>query len=99
MPLTYFVLVGLALYGLGFVALLLRRNALFVVLGVFIQMAGSGLVFASASRAFADIRGQGVAFILIAVGMTHAVVALAAFTGLHRQQRAPHLDAARRLRG
>lgn len=99
MPLMYFALVGLGLYGVGFVALLLRRNALFVVLGVFIQMLAGGLVFASGSRAFADIRGQALALILIAIGITHAAVALAAFTGLHRQQRAPHLDAARRLRG
>lgn len=99
MPVIVFVIVACALYAVGLVALLLRRHALFVLLGVFMQMGAGALLFAALGLAFGDLRGQALAFVVMGLAVPHAVVGFAVFTGLHRQQRAAHLDGARSLRG
>ncbi|MCG5051880.1 MAG: NADH-quinone oxidoreductase subunit K [Myxococcales bacterium] len=90
---------ALALYLVGLVALLLRRNGLFIVLGVLLQGMAGALLFTALAALFGDAAGQGMAFVVLSVAVCHAAVGLAAFAGLHRQQRTPNVDDARLLRG
>jgi NADH-quinone oxidoreductase subunit K len=99
MPFILFAVTAAGMYALGLVSMLLRRNALYVIVGVLLQSAGTGLLFAAFGNFLARPQGAAMTIVLLALGSLHAAVGFAAFTGLHKQHSAPNLDDSRLLRG
>lgn len=99
MHVVFYIVVAVALFVVGLVSMILRRNALYVVVGVLMQSAATGLLFAAFSHVLSRVDGAGMAIIVIALGSLHATFGFAAFTGLHKQHSAPNLDDSRLLRG
>lgn len=99
MPLIFFIVIAAALYAVGLVSMILRRNALYVIVGVLLQSAATGLLFAAFSHFFSRPQGAAMAIIVVALGSLHAAVGFSAFTGLHKQHSAPNLDDSRLLKG
>lgn len=93
------VMVAAALFLIGLVSMLLRRNALYVVVGALLQAAAAGLLFATFSHLHSQGQGAAMAMIVLALGVLHAAMGFAAFTGLHKQHSAPNLDDSRVLKG
>ena len=94
-----YAVAALALFAVGLVAILLRRNALYVVVGVFLQAAATGLLFAAFAAGFNKVDGTAMAVVVIVLGGLHATVGFAAFTSLHKQHSTPSLDDSRLLKG
>ena len=70
------ILAGI-LFMIGFTGLLVRRNILFMLMGLEIMMNSAGLVFISAGSRFGQPDGQVMFIFIIAVAAAEVAVALA----------------------
>jgi NADH-quinone oxidoreductase subunit K len=70
------ILAGI-LFMIGFVGLLVRRNILFMLMGLEIMMNSAGLVFIAAGSRFGKPDGQVMFIFIIAVAAAEVAVALA----------------------
>ena len=91
-PIQDFLLLGALLFGLGVIGVILRRNALIMLMGVELQLNAANLTLVAFSRAHHDAHAQAFAFIVIAVAAAEAAVGLAIVVGIFRNRRSVNLD-------
>ena len=92
--------VSLILFILGLLAMLTRRNAISVLMGVELILNAGGLNFVAFSRFTAgNLDGQGAAIFVIIVAAAEAAVALAIFLNLYRLKATAEVDKADLLKG
>ena len=99
MPTDYYLFLSFALFVIGTAGVLLRRNALIVMMGIELQLNGANLAFVAFSRSLGNDGGQVFSFFVIALAAAEAAVGLAILVGLYRQQQSVNLDEARLMRG
>lgn len=99
MPTYYYLLLSCALFVIGTAGVLIRRNALIVLMGIELQLNAANLVFIAFSRALGNDAGHVFTFFIVAVAAAEAAVGLAILVGLYRQQQTINLDEARAMRG
>ena len=92
MPTTYYLVLSFALFLIGTSAVLLRRNALIVLMGIELQLNGGNLVLLAFSRELNDMKGHVLAFLIIALAAAEAAVGLAILVGLFRGRQTVNLD-------
>ena len=76
MTLQGFILLGLALFSLGLVAVLSRRNLIAVLIGVELMMNAASLNFMAFNRYVVKDPAIGQVFVLIIIGLAAAEVAI-----------------------
>jgi len=76
MTLHGFILLGLALFSLGLVAVLSRRNLIAVLIGVELMMNAASLNFMAFNRYVVKDPAVGQVFVLIIIGLAAAEVAI-----------------------
>ena len=84
MPGHYYILVSLALFFIGTVGALLRRNALFVLMSLELQLGAGSLALLTFARGLGDQRGHVVAFFIMAVAAAEAAIGLAIIVSIFR---------------
>ena len=94
MPTTYYLVLSFVLFLIGTAGVLLRRNALIVLMGIELQLNGGNLAMIAFSRALGDQKGQVLAFLIIALAAAEAAVGLAILVGLFRGRQTINLDEA-----
>jgi NADH-quinone oxidoreductase subunit K len=97
MPTTYYLVLSFVLFLIGTCGVLLRRNALIVLMGIELQLNGGNLALLAFARAFGGARGhdgQVFAFLIIALAAAEAAVGLAILVGLFRSRQTINLDEA-----
>jgi NADH-quinone oxidoreductase subunit K len=94
MPTTYYLVLSFVLFLIGTMGVLLRRNALIVLMGIEIQLNGGNLALLAYSRALGDLKGHVFAFLIIALAAAEAAVGLAILVGLFRSRQTINLDEA-----
>jgi len=99
MPTYAYILLSLALFFVGTAGVLLRRNALIVLMSVELQLAAGTLALLAFSRALGDQRGHVFAFFVIAVAAAEAAVGLAIVVRVFRTRRTVSLDDVNALKG
>jgi NADH-quinone oxidoreductase subunit K len=77
MPGYLYILVSLALFFVGTTGVLLRRNALFVLMSVELQLGAGSLALVTFARGLGDQKGQVVALLVMALAAAEAAVGLA----------------------
>ena len=82
------------LFLIGTAGVLLRRNALIVLMGIELQLNGGNLALLAFSRALGDQKGHVFAFLIIALAAAEAAVGLAILVGLFRSRQTINLDEA-----
>jgi NADH-quinone oxidoreductase subunit K len=92
MPTTYYLVLSFALFLIGTSAVLLRRNALIVLMGIELQLNGGNLVLLAFARELNDMKGHVLAFLVIALAAAEAAVGLAILVGLFRGRQTVNLD-------
>ena len=97
MPGHYYMLVSLALFFIGTVGALLRRNALFVLMSLELQLGAGSLALLTFARGLGDQRGHVVAFVM-ALAAAEAAVGLAIVVSVYRARKKIDLDAISELR-
>jgi NADH-quinone oxidoreductase subunit K len=76
-PIHWFLELGAVLFVIGSLGVILRRNALIMLMGVELQLNAANLTLVAFSRAHHDAHAQAFAFIVIAVAAAEAAVGLA----------------------
>ena len=93
------LILAAALFSLGFYAVLTRRNAVAVLMGVELILNSANLQFAAFSRfATGKLDGQVFAIFVIVLAAAEAAVALAIVLALYHNARSIQVDEADRLR-
>lgn len=94
MPTHYYLVLSFILFLIGTAGVLLRRNALIVLMGIELQLNGGNLALLAFSRALGDQQGHVLAFLIIALAAAEAAVGLAILVGLFRSRQTINLDEA-----
>lgn len=99
MPTHFYILLSFVLFAIGSVGVLLRRNALIVLMGIELQLNAANLAFLAFSRSLGDQKGHIVSFFVIALAAAEAAVGLAILVGLYRIRQTVNLDESRAMKG
>jgi NADH-quinone oxidoreductase subunit K len=94
MPTHYYLVLSFVLFLIGTTGVLMRRNALIVLMGIELQLNGGNLAMVAFSHALGDEKGQVFAFLIIALAAAEAAVGLAILVGLFRGRQTVNLDEA-----
>ena len=99
-PATHILVVGAALFCLGLFALLSRRNAVAVFMGIELMLNAANLNFVAFNQARPEaLDGQVAAVFVIMLAAAEFAVALALILSLHQMFLCVHLDEADEMKG
>ena len=91
-PTAYYLILSFVLFLIGTTGVLLRRNALIVLMGIELQLNGGNLALLAFARELRDQKGHVFAFLVIALAAAEAAVGLAILVGLFRSRESVNLD-------
>ncbi len=98
--LSHYLIVSAALFSLGMLGILTRRNAVNVLMGVELVLNSANLNLVAFSRfGSGNLQGQLFAVFVIVIAAAEVAVALAIVLTLYRLRRTSNLDEADTLRG
>lgn len=96
----HYLLVSAALFSLGVLGVLTRRNAVNVLMGIELILNSANLNLVAFSRfGVGNLHGQLFAVFVIVIAAAEVAVALAIVLTMYRLRRSPNLDDATILRG
>jgi NADH:ubiquinone oxidoreductase subunit K len=100
--LQYFLIASSVLFSIGLLAVLSRRHAIFVLIGIEMMLAAANINFVAFWRFNPDtqeLTGVMVAIFAIAIAAAEAAVGLALVIAIYRHYRTTDVDQLNRLRG
>ena len=97
-PLTWYLFLAAILFTIGLCGVLLKRNALIVMMSVELMLNAANLTFLAFARQNGDPAGHAIAFFVIAVAAAEAAVGLAIVIAIYRTRGAINVDEVRALR-
>lgn len=92
MNLSYLICVSLALFSIGILGVLIRRNALVLFLSIEIMLNAANLLFVEFSFSWGDERGLIWVFFVLIVAAMEAAVGLALIIQLFRKTHSVDVD-------
>ena len=92
MPTYHYLLLSFVLFLIGTSGVLLRRNALIVLMGIELQLNAGNLALLAFARALGDVKGHVFSFFVIALAAAEAAVGLAILVGIFRTRQSVNLD-------
>ncbi|MBZ5496047.1 MAG: NADH-quinone oxidoreductase subunit NuoK [Acidobacteriia bacterium] len=100
MGLTQYLIISAALFSLGIMAVLTRKNAVNVLMGVELILNSANINLVAFSRfSAANLNGQVFAIFVIVIAAAEAAVALAIVLSMYRLLKSVNLDKADTLKG
>ncbi len=91
-PLGHYLTLAAMLFAIGVGAVLVRRNALVVFMGVELMLNAANLTFLAFARSFGDTGGHAIAFYVIAVAAAEAAIGLAIVIAVFRSRATINVD-------
>jgi NADH-quinone oxidoreductase subunit K len=88
----HFLVLAAALFAIGVVGVLIRRNALIVLMSIELMLNAGNLTILAFARQWQDTKGHSLAMIVIAVAAAEAAVGLAILVGVFRSMRHTNVD-------
>ncbi len=98
MSLSHYLFLSAALFSVGAAAVLLRRNAIIVFMGVELMLNATNLAFVTFARIHGTLDGQVIALFVMVVAAAEVVVGLAIIMAIFRARRSASVDAANLLK-
>jgi NADH-quinone oxidoreductase subunit K len=89
---NYFLLLAAALFGIGVIGVIWRRNALIALMSIELMLNAANITLLTFARARHDMHGHALAFLVIAVAAAEAAIGLAIVVGVFRNRRSTNLD-------
>lgn len=99
MDITNYVVLAAVLFAIGATAVLLRRNAIVVFMGVELMLNATNLAFVTFARMHGDLTGQVLAFFVMVVAAAEVVIGLAIIVTIFRTRRSASVDDVNLLKG
>jgi NADH-quinone oxidoreductase subunit K len=91
-PITWFLELAAVLFVIGSLGVIMRRNALIMLMSIELQLNAANLTLLAFARSFHDAHAHAFAFIVIAVAAAEAAVGLAIIVGIFRNRRSVNVD-------
>jgi NADH-quinone oxidoreductase subunit K len=91
-PTTYVLGLSLTLFFIGLFGVIIRRNALIVMMSVELMLNAVNVALIGFSRAWGTTHGQGLVFFVIALAAAEAAVGLAIVVAIFRTRRTVNVD-------
>ncbi len=90
--LAHYLLVSAALFGLGLLGVILRRNLLVIYMGLELMLNAANLALVAFSRFNNNLHGQVMVFFIITVAAAEVSVGLALIVALFRRRQSTHVE-------
>ena len=97
-PLSWYLVLSAALFGLGTMGVLLRRNLIVVFMSVELMLNAVNLTFVTFARSRLSVDGHVIVFFVLAVAAAEAAVGLAIILQLFRLKATVNADEVSTLR-
>jgi NADH-quinone oxidoreductase subunit K len=91
-PIPYYLVISAVLFITGAVGVLLRRNALIMLMSLELMLNAVNLSFVAYARMLNDTGGHVIVFLIIAVAAAEAVVGLAILLTIFRNRESVNID-------
>mgnify|MGYP000735854567 FL=1 len=91
-PITHFLYLACALFVIGLLGVMLRRNVLIVLMSIELMLNGANVALVAFSRFHGNLDGQVLAMFTIAVAAAEAAVGLAIVVSLFRSRTGTDID-------
>ena len=98
MNLIHYVYLATILFAIGTAAVLLRRNAIIVFMGIELMLNATNLAFVTFARVYGTLDGQVIALFVMVVAAAEVVVGLAIIMSIFRTRRTASVDDASLLK-
>jgi NADH-quinone oxidoreductase subunit K len=97
-PVSWYLYLAAAIFAIGLAGVLMKRNALIVMMSVELMLNAANLTFLAFARQRASLAGHAIAFFVIAVAAAEAAVGLAVVIAIYRTRGEINVDEVRALR-
>ena len=98
MPVSAYLYLAAVIFAIGLTGVLLKRNALIVMMSVELMLNAANLTFLAFARQAGNVSGHAIAFFVIAVAAAEAAVGLAIVIAIYRSRGAVNVDEVRAIR-
>jgi NADH-quinone oxidoreductase subunit K len=98
-PTTYYILLSAALFAIGVLGVLVRRNAIVVFMSVELMLNAANLALVAFARERLSVDAQVLVFFVITVAAAEVAVGLALLVAIFRSKRTSDVDEVSALRG
>ena len=95
----WYVALSVALFTIGALGVLLRRNAIIIFMSIELMLNAANLAFVAFARHLNDINGQVIVFFVITVAAAEVAVGLALIVAIFRTKRSINIDELHILKG
>ena len=95
----WYVALSAALFTIGALGVLLRRNAIIIFMSIELMLNAANLAFVAFARHLNDLNGQVIVFFVITVAAAEVAVGLALIVAIFRTKRSINIDELRSLKG
>jgi NADH-quinone oxidoreductase subunit K len=94
----HYIALSAALFGIGLLGTLVRRNALVLLMCIELMLNAANLAFVAYARAYSDASGHAIAFFVMAIAAAEAAVGLTIILGVFRTRQTIDVDSLDALR-
>jgi len=98
-PLSWYMLLSIVIFTIGVFGFLSRRNIIIMFMSIELMLNAVNINLISLSHYLQDLRGQILAFFVIAVAAAEAAIGLAIVIALFRNKATAHVDEVKEMRG
>ncbi len=98
-PLNWYLLLSAAVFTIGVFGFLSRKNIIIMFMSIELMLNGVNISLISFSHYLQDMRGQILAFFVIAVAAAEAAIGLAIVIALFRNKATAHVDEMNEMKG
>ena len=98
MPINYYIFLSLALFCIGIIGVLTRRNAIIIFMCVELMLNAVNILLVAFSRFHSDAGGQVFVFFIMAVAAAEVAVGLAILMLVFRNTKSTDIDFLNRLK-
>ncbi|MBX0327869.1 NADH-quinone oxidoreductase subunit NuoK [Oscillochloris sp. ZM17-4] len=98
-PTIYYILLSAALFTMGVLGVLIRRNAIVVFMSVELMLNAANLALVAFARQRLTVEGQVIVFFVITVAAAEVAVGLAVLVAIFRSKRTADVDEVSTLKG
>lgn len=98
-PTSYYILLSAALFTIGALGVLIRRNAIVLFMSVELMLNAANLALVAFARRHLDVDGQVLVFFVISVAAAEVAVGLALLVAIFRTRQTTDVDEVSTLKG
>lgn len=97
-PLTYYIYLSAALFSIGVMGVLFRRNAIIIFMSIELMLNAVNLMLVAFSSFMSDPQGQVFVFFIMAVAAAEVAVGLAILTMIYKNTKSTDINVLNKLK-